>query len=101
MLLDQFPDNNDIVYTVSLEATKDITAPITRFENVTKRQVRHMFQKFLLASPELWGRAREEQIFEFNQERRRCRRPWVPPDILRNLEIKVTENTTDSEFETR
>jgi hypothetical protein len=99
MRLDQFSDNNDIVYSVSLEAVTDITAPLTRLENVTKRQVREMFQKFILASPELWGRAREDQIFEFNQERRKCRRPWVSPEILRDLEIKVVESSTEADFE--
>ncbi len=101
MRLEQFPDNNDIVYRVSLEAITDITAPLTKLENVTKRQVREMFQKFILASPELWGRAREDQILEFNQERRKCRRPRVAPEILRDLEISVAENTTDSDSETQ
>ena len=92
MKLDQFPDNHQIAYKVTLEAIKDITAPSTKFETVTKRKVREMFQKFILASPELWQHNREEQIREFNLQRQAARRPVVAPEILRDLEIECPNN---------
>ncbi len=87
MRLDQYPDNNETAYKISLGAVKDITAPNARWETVTKRQVREMFTKFVQASPELWPRTRDEQIEEFNRERRQLRRPAVKPEILSDLEI--------------
>jgi hypothetical protein len=92
MKLDQFPDNHQIAYKVTLEAVKDITAPTTRFENVTKRKVREMFQRFIQASPELWPRSRADQISEFNSQRRAVHRPLVAPEILKDLEISYTES---------
>lgn len=91
MRLDQFPDNHEVVYKVKLGTVRDITTPLTRLENVTKFQVRKMFQKFILASPELWQRSRVEQIDEFNSERRRVNHPAVKPEILVNLEISYTD----------
>jgi hypothetical protein len=91
MRLDQFPDNHEVVYKVKLGTVRDITTPLTRLENVTKHQVRKMFQKFILASPELWQRSRVEQIDEFNSERRRVHHPAVKAEILADLEISFTE----------
>jgi|WetSurMetagenome_2_1015567.scaffolds.fasta_scaffold360525_2 hypothetical protein len=87
MKLHQFPDNNEIAYKISLGAVTDITAPNTRWETVTRRQVREMFVRFIQASPELWPHAREEQIDQFNIERRKLNRPAVKAEILRELEI--------------
>jgi hypothetical protein len=87
MRLDQFTDNQVIAYKISLDAVNDITAPNTRYETVTRRQVREMFIKFIKASPELWPRTRDEQIDQFNRERQQLRRPAVKPEILKDLEI--------------
>ncbi len=92
MKLDQFPDNHEIAYKMTLVTNRDITAPLTKSENVTKRQVRAMFQKFIQASPELWQNSRAEQIDEFNSQRRKLRRPVVRPEILMDLEISYTED---------
>jgi hypothetical protein len=89
--LDLFPDNDEVAYRVTLETIKDITTPPTRWERVTKRQVREMFQKFIQTSPELWQSSRIEQIDEFNSQRRQLRRPVVAPGILMSLEISYTE----------
>ncbi len=91
MRLEQFPDNHETVYKVTLGTVRDITSPLTKLENVTKRQVRTMFQKFVQGSPELWQSSRIEQIDEFNFQRRKLHRPVVNPEILMDLEISYTE----------
>jgi hypothetical protein len=91
MKLDQFPDNYEIAYKMRLATNRDITASPAKLDNVTKRQVREMFQKFIQASPELWQNSRAEQIDEFNAQRRKLRRPVVAPEILEDLEISYTE----------
>jgi very-short-patch-repair endonuclease len=92
MKLNQYTDNHEIAYRVTLEVNQDITAPLTKTENVTKQRVREMFQKFMLASPELWQHTREAQINEFNQQRQKARRPKIKPEILNDLEIIYPEN---------
>ena len=91
MRLDQFPDNHEVVYRVKLGTVNDITTPLSRMENVTKRQVRRMFQKFILASPELLQRSRVEQVDEFNSQRRSVHHPTVKAEILMDLEVSFTE----------
>ncbi len=91
MRLDEFPDNHEVAYKMRLATNRDITTAPPKLENVTKREVRKMFQKFVLASPELWQSSRAEQIDEFNAERRKLRRPVVAPEILKDLEISFTE----------
>ncbi len=91
MKLDQYSDNYQVLYKVSIGTNRDITGVGPKTEHVTKRQVRHMFQKFIQASPELWTLTRAEQINEFNAERRKLRKPVVSPQILIDLEIFCTE----------
>ncbi len=91
MKLNQYPDNYQTVYKVPMGSNNDITGPSGRVENVTRFQVRKMFEKFVQASPELWSRPRTEQIAEFNTERRKIRKPMVAPDLLLDLEISTNQ----------
>lgn len=86
--LDQFPDNDEIAYEVPIGrgywAAKpgDITAPLTRFERVTKRQVREMFVRFVQNTPELHHMPRDEQIRQFNLSRRDAKQPKIKAELL-------------------
>ena len=94
MKLDQYSDNYQVLYKVSIGTNRDITGSGPKTEYVTKRHVRHMFQKFMQASPELWPLTRAEQINQVNTERRKLRKPVVSPEILVDLEISCTEDSS-------
>ncbi len=85
--LDDFTDNDEVVIVTGIGVVRDITAPRTQKERVTKRQVREMFMRFLQSSPELHDKPRDEQIREFNLARQDARRPQVNPEILSDLLI--------------
>ena len=91
MKLNQYLDNHQTVYKVRMQGNKDIVGTSGRMENVTRGQVRSMFEKFIQASPEQWSRTRTEQIAEFNAERRKIRKPMVEASLLMDLDISLSE----------
>ncbi len=93
--LDQFTDNDEIAYQVPIgrvfweHRSSDPTAPLTKFERVTKGRVREMFIKFVQNTPEVHDKPRDEQIREFNLARREGKQPKIESELLVDVLIET------------